>query len=67
MTDDRTGTTTHESWIGKLDAYLDGELDAQQMKELDRTPARVFRMRGGGVAQDAVETCDSFGGSVLHG
>jgi anti-sigma factor RsiW len=35
MTDDRTETTTHEAWTGKLDAYLDGELDAQQMKELD--------------------------------
>jgi anti-sigma factor RsiW len=35
MTDDMTGTTTHESWTGKLDAYLDGELDTKEMKELD--------------------------------
>jgi anti-sigma factor RsiW len=27
---------THELWSGKLDAYLDGELDTGQMQELDR-------------------------------
>lgn len=40
MTEDRTeemtGGATHESWTGKLDAYLDGELDSSQMHELDR-------------------------------
>jgi anti-sigma factor RsiW len=36
MTDDMTGGTTHESCIGKLDAYLDGELDSSQVQELDR-------------------------------
>jgi len=35
MTDDMTEATTHESWAGKLDAYLDGELDSRQMQELD--------------------------------
>lgn len=36
MTEDRTEKTTHEWWAGKLDAYLDGELDSSQMQELDR-------------------------------
>ncbi len=27
---------THESWIAQLDAYLDGELKASEMQELDR-------------------------------
>ena len=35
MTEDMTEETTHESWKGKLDAYLDGELDSSQMQELD--------------------------------
>jgi anti-sigma factor RsiW len=35
MTEDRTEKTTHERWAGKLDAYLDGELDSSQMQELD--------------------------------
>lgn len=29
-------STIHESWAGKLDAYLDGELESSQMQELDR-------------------------------
>ena len=36
MTEDRTEKTTHERWTGKLDAYIDGELDSSQMQELDR-------------------------------
>jgi anti-sigma factor RsiW len=36
MTEDMTEATTHETWTGKLDAYLDGELDSSQMQELDR-------------------------------
>lgn len=36
MTNDMAEETTHESWAGKLDAYLDGELDSSQMQELDR-------------------------------
>jgi anti-sigma factor RsiW len=32
---DETSQSKHASWTGKLDAYLDGELDATQMKELD--------------------------------
>jgi anti-sigma factor RsiW len=39
MTEDRNGDLTedkvHESWTGKLDAYLDGELDSSEMQELD--------------------------------
>jgi anti-sigma factor RsiW len=39
MTEDMSERTTadpaHESWTGKLDAYLDGELDSSQMQELD--------------------------------
>ena len=35
MTNDKPEETTHESWTGKLDAYLDGELDSSQMQELD--------------------------------
>jgi len=31
-----TEEPTHGSWIGKLDAYLDSELDSSQMEELDR-------------------------------
>jgi anti-sigma factor RsiW len=27
---------THEAWTGKLDAYLDGELESGEMQELDR-------------------------------
>ena len=27
---------SHESWTGKLDAYLDGELESAEMQELDR-------------------------------
>lgn len=36
MTEERTEKTTHERWTGKLDAYIDGELDSGQMRELDR-------------------------------
>jgi anti-sigma factor RsiW len=36
MIENRTEKTTHERWTGKLDAYLDGELDSSQMQELDR-------------------------------
>lgn len=31
-----TEATNHEPWTGKLDAYLDGELDSSQTQELDR-------------------------------
>jgi anti-sigma factor RsiW len=30
-----TEETTHESWTGKFDAYLDGELDSSEMQLLD--------------------------------
>ncbi len=36
MTEDMSEATTHESWIGQLDSYLDGELDSGQMLQLDR-------------------------------
>jgi len=36
MTEHRIDETSHETWIGKLDAYLDGELDSNQMQGLDR-------------------------------
>jgi anti-sigma factor RsiW len=36
MTEKATAETAHESWAGKLGAYLDGELDSSQMQELDR-------------------------------
>jgi len=36
MSQDRAEDTGHETWIGKLDAYLDGELDSRQMEKLDR-------------------------------
>jgi anti-sigma factor RsiW len=35
MTNDMPKEETHESWTGKLDAYLDGELESSQMQELD--------------------------------
>jgi anti-sigma factor RsiW len=35
MTEDRTEKTTHERLTGKLDAYIDSELDSRQMQELD--------------------------------
>ena len=36
MTEDKIEETSHEPWTGKLDAYLDGELDSDQMQGLDR-------------------------------
>jgi anti-sigma factor RsiW len=36
MTEQRVEQVPHEFWAGKLDAYLDGELDSVQTQELDR-------------------------------
>jgi anti-sigma factor RsiW len=34
--DERSEKKSHELWLGKLDAYLDSELDSGPMQELDR-------------------------------